>query len=179
MIITITLPEADEVLVKPGQKVDFETPILKRHSKKDIKVPLAQLLKIKSKDIFSHLKKFVGEEVTKNDLIAEVKGMLSTKRYFSEYEGVLKEINHGDGSITIAVKSDQDDIVIKQLTCLNLLTVSGNFFKNSCHFIFMAFAFHSAVQPFSLLRFLLRLQDWNIICFFVNHDIFYDSVTHK
>lgn len=25
----------------------------------------------------------------------------------------------------------------------------------------------------------LRLQDRNIICFFVNHDIFYDSVTHK
>ena len=84
-----------------------------------------------------------------------------------------------DRRFTCAHETDQHDIVIKELTSLDLLTVSCDLFKDSSHFIFMTSAFHSAVQPFSLSCFLLRLQDRDIVCFFISHDILYNSVTHK
>lgn len=130
MIITLTLPFEDEqVLVQVGQQVDFTTPILKKHSKKEVKVPLADLLKIPAKKIFQHLKKFVGEEIGKNDLIAEYKSMLSVKRYFSEYDGVIKEINHNEGYITIEVTSDKNSDVMLSFFKAEIEAINKNEFK--------------------------------------------------
>lgn len=112
MIITLTLPvENGDILIQAGQTVDYTTPILKKHAKQAVKIPLAKMLKIPANKIFQHLKKFVGEEISKNDLIAEYKTLLSIRRYFSEYDGQIKEINHRDGYIVMETAAEKSDML--------------------------------------------------------------------
>jgi hypothetical protein len=104
MKIPVLVPQDAELLVEAGQKVDFGTPFVRRGSVEEIKVPLANVLGFPPDKIFMYLHKFVGEPVRKDELLAEHKTMMTTKQYVSEYEGIIKEINHYDGSLTIAVQ---------------------------------------------------------------------------
>mgnify|MGYP000339798698 CR=1 FL=1 len=52
-------------------------------------------------------------------------------------------------------------------------------FKYIGNLILMASAFHSAVQPFSLFCFLLRLENRHVICFFIYHNVLDNTVSHK
>lgn len=112
MIIDIHLPTEGEILISSGQKIDFDTPVIKKKTKTDLKIPLASTLKIPAKKIFNSLKKFVGEPLKKGDLLAEAKSMFGHKKYFSETDGVLKEINHHDGYIVIEADSDDENTII-------------------------------------------------------------------
>jgi hypothetical protein len=75
------------------------------------RVPLADLLKFQPDKIFMSLKKVVGDEVKKGDLIAEHKGMFSTKQYFSSVDGIIREIDHLTGSLTLELQGDSDSII--------------------------------------------------------------------
>ena len=101
MPITFSIPVKERLLIKQGQDVDFTTPLLKKGEQEQKTIPLSELLKISPQKIFLYLKKFVGEEVSRGDLIAEKKGLLDKKQYFSEYDGVLKEIDHEHGNLLI------------------------------------------------------------------------------
>lgn len=104
MVISITLPLDDEILVKAGEDVDFSTSLLKEQLKDLVTIPLAKILHIPATKIFHHLKKFVGDEVKKDDLIAERPSLLSKKAYYCEIDGVIKEVNHEEGYIVIETK---------------------------------------------------------------------------
>lgn len=102
MKIPVIVPDGAKLLLKKGQKVDFETPFIQRHSEEEIKLPVASALGISPDKIFMYLHKFVGDKVAKDEVLAEKKAMMSSKQYMSEYSGTIKEVNHSDGSVTIA-----------------------------------------------------------------------------
>ena len=111
MLITIPLSISDHCLLKEGQEVDFETPFLQKKVEEEINVSIAKNLNIPSQKIFHYLKKFVGESIEKNEIIAINKGMFTTKKIVSKYSGLIKEINHSDGSITIMSKTKAENTV--------------------------------------------------------------------
>lgn len=107
MQLTVTIPKDWELSVREKDTVDFSTPIIHSTVMKPAAIPLAQIINIAPKKIFTVLKKFVGEEVKKGDLIAFNKGFLFSKKYISEYDGILKEVNHNDGHIVIDYRTEE------------------------------------------------------------------------
>src|SRR5690348_13796047 len=101
MTIAFTVPLESDILIKKGQEVDFDTPFVKAAETQTIEIDLAKKLSTAPKNIFQHLKKFVGEAINKGDLIAQSSSLLSSKSYYSEQQGVIKEIDHNRGVIII------------------------------------------------------------------------------
>ncbi len=108
MTITLPIPTNSKLLIKSAQEVDFKTPFIKRSLKKEVKIKIAGELGIHPAKIFMHLTKIVGDEINKGELIASKKTFWGEKKYFSDFEGIIKEVNHEDGSITIAVESEEE-----------------------------------------------------------------------
>ena len=107
MTISLSLPTNGDILVKAGDEIDFDTPIVNHQGTDEVKVPIAKLIKVPEAKIFNHLRKFVGEHIKKGDLVAENKTMFLKKQYFSEYDGIIKEVNHAEGAILMQVTSDE------------------------------------------------------------------------
>lgn len=108
MTITLSIPTNAKLLIKSGQEVDFKTPFIKRGLKKSIKIKIAAELGIPPAKIFLHLTKVVGDEINKGELLAAKKTFWGEKKYFSDFEGVVKEVNHEDGSIIVDVESEEE-----------------------------------------------------------------------
>lgn len=106
MVIRISIPEDVHVNVKAGQMVDFTTPLYTKKTAQQIRLAIAEQLKVPPKRIFQYLKKFVGDTVEKGDVIARHQSLFSTKLYKSEHHGIIKEIRHEDGSIILEATSD-------------------------------------------------------------------------
>jgi hypothetical protein len=109
MSLNIAVPFVGDLLIKKGQEVDFTTPFCKRTSTELVHITLSSVLNTEPKNIFQYLKKFVGDEIKKGDLVAEKKNMLSKKKYTSQHDGVIKEINHEEGTLTIEVLGQEQD----------------------------------------------------------------------
>lgn len=107
MHVTISLPEGSECLLTKGQEVDFSTPFLKAHDAVEMKIPIGKKLKIDGTKIFKYLKKFVGEKVEKNEVIASRKSFFVSHTIVSEHDGIIKEIDHAQGVIVIKTRSDE------------------------------------------------------------------------
>jgi len=107
MIITIIIPKDTKLLVKSGQTVDFDTPLVEKHLQTDIKISIDKKLGIKPDKIFHYLQKFVGETVEKDEVLAFKKGVFLSKKVISNYKGIVKEINHNDGMMLIACDVDE------------------------------------------------------------------------
>ncbi len=116
MKIPVKIPEDAELLIQSGQTVDFTTPFIRRKATSTIRVPLSDILKFPPEKIFMALKKVIGDPVKKGDLIAEHKGLLSTKQYFSSVDGMIREIDHLTGTMTIELESDKDNIMMSFVT---------------------------------------------------------------
>jgi len=112
MIIKIKTPENGSLLIKGGDKINFNQPFFKKSLSQDILINLAEELKINPKKIFNCLKKFVGDPVKKDDLIAIHKDFFSTKKVVSPVNGIIKEINHQNGTITIKTEKDEKNIFL-------------------------------------------------------------------
>jgi len=97
----ISVDQSQHVLIKPGQKVDFKTPLLKKAYQNEIKLPVAQALDIPPQKIFLTLLKLVGETIKKGEVIAKNKAFFSEKKYVSNYDGIIKEINHEEGYLLL------------------------------------------------------------------------------
>lgn len=111
MLITIPLSVSDHCLLKEGQTVDFDTPFLQKKTEEEVSISIAKNLNVSPQKIFHYLKKFVGETVEKNETIAINKGIFTTKKIISNHSGLIKEINHTDGTIIILSKSETENTV--------------------------------------------------------------------
>lgn len=112
MILSIPIPEKGKPLIKVGQQVGFDTPLFEEKVQKETRIFISQKIDVQPSKIFHHLKHLVGEKVKKGDVIAEKKGLFSQKSYRSEFDGILKEVNHTDGSILIEIMTN-DDVITK------------------------------------------------------------------
>ncbi|MFA5770152.1 MAG: hypothetical protein WC894_01495 [Patescibacteria group bacterium] len=111
MLITIPLSVSDHCLLKEGQVVDFETPSLQKKVEEEINISIAKNLNVSPQKIFHYLKKFVGESIEKNETIALNKGIFTTKKIVSKYSGLIKEIDHSKGSITILSQTETENTI--------------------------------------------------------------------
>lgn len=111
MLITVPLTITDHCLLKEGQDVDFETPFLKKKTEAEVNISIAKNLNVSPQKIFHYLKKFVGETIEKDETLAVNKGIFSTKKIISKYSGLIKEINHSDGTITILSREETENTV--------------------------------------------------------------------
>ncbi len=107
MILTIHLSENEKLLIKSGQKVDFETPLDKEKNIEEATILISSRLGVSPDKIFRFITKFVDETIHKGDIIAQKKSMFGQTKIHSEYEGILKEINHKDGSIVLQIQSEK------------------------------------------------------------------------
>ncbi len=110
MNLSIQIPTGSHVKAKAGEITDFKTPLFEIASDAEHVIPLAQKLSVSPSKIFHHLKKFVGEEVKKGDLLAINKGLFSTKRVISDYGGKIQEIDHTEGTIIITIKGKKNTV---------------------------------------------------------------------
>lgn len=108
MQISVQIPPGSHVKIKAGEMIDFKTPLFEIVSNAEHSVPLAQKLGVPPSKIFHHLKKFVGEEVKKGDLLALKKELFSTKRVTSDYDGKIQEIDHTEGTVVITIKGKKN-----------------------------------------------------------------------
>jgi len=108
MNIFLTIPQNGKILVKAGQKVDFETKLFEVKNQKTVKIDLQKELHISPQNIFSYLKKFIGEKIKKGDILASKKGFFSSKKIKSQWDGVLKEIDHQKGLLIIKTEENDD-----------------------------------------------------------------------
>ena len=111
MLVTVPIAEGSTCLLKAGQEVDFDTPFLKTGKEVETIIPLSKKLGVPSSKIFRYMKKLVGDTVTKDEVLASKKTLFSETHIKSESEGVLKEINHYEGSVVIMGKSDEDHVI--------------------------------------------------------------------
>ena len=112
MKIPVKIPENSELLIKSGQTVDLETPFHRSKGKKMTRIPLAEILGFKPEKIFMVLKKVVGDTVKKGDLLAEYQAMFSTKQYLSAVAGIIKEIDHNLGTVTLELDSEDSKVTM-------------------------------------------------------------------
>lgn len=104
MILSVQIPTGSHATVKTGDTVDFDTPLFETPSQTEYPIEFAQKLGAEPSKIFHFLKKFVGEDVHKGDILAIRRSVLSTKTVTSEYDGKIKEIDHVGGTIIITTK---------------------------------------------------------------------------
>jgi len=110
MTIELKIPINAHLLVKENQSVDFQTPFFELKTKKNINIPVAKKLSIKPDKIFRYLKKLVGENIEKGEVIAERKTFFSSQKIVSSNSGVIKEINHDLGEITLEINEKDEQI---------------------------------------------------------------------
>ena len=108
MNLTIVLPDEEKCLLKNNQKVDFDTPFVEVKKELNKEIMLADKLKIPPHKIFNFLKKFVGDKVNKDEVIAFKKGLFSDNKYVSEYQGIITEVDHEKGKITLKIQDSKD-----------------------------------------------------------------------
>lgn len=111
MKVPVKIPENSDLLIQTGQRVDFSTPFIQKKGRKKIEIPLAKTLNFKPEKIFLILKKLIGDTVKKGELLAENKAFLSTKQYYAEADGVISEINHHTGSITLEIDTQDSHLL--------------------------------------------------------------------
>lgn len=111
MNIIIPLSNFDHCVLKENQEVDFETPFLQKKTEEEVNISIAKNLGVSPEKIFHYLKKFVGEVIEKDETIAINKGVFTTKKVISKYSGLIKEINHSDGSITILSRTETENTI--------------------------------------------------------------------
>ncbi|MBI4225484.1 hypothetical protein HY612_00015 [Candidatus Roizmanbacteria bacterium] len=111
MIITLFIPDDAKCLLKPGQDVDFNASFYEEKSRSEVNIAVSKKLHIPSDKIFKYLKKFVGDQINKGEVLAEKKSLIKSYFIISEYTGIIKEINHHDGNVIISTSKPQDNQV--------------------------------------------------------------------
>lgn len=101
MIVSLNIPDNVKILVKKDQLVDFSTPLWEKICEETTEINIAKKLGIKPEKIFDYLKKFINDQLKKNEVIAEKKGFLFDKKILSPKDGEIREINHDLGIVTI------------------------------------------------------------------------------
>lgn len=108
MKVSVKIPDSGKLLIETGQSVDFSTPLFKSKKTNLIAIPLANILDFSPENISDHLKKTVGESVVVDELLAENKKFLSSKKYFSQIDGLIKDVNHETGEVVIEKQYEKE-----------------------------------------------------------------------
>lgn len=99
------LPIPGEVLVKEGERVEFDTVVARTSVPGGVEiVKLVHLLGIDPDDVGRYLTKKVGDDVKKDEIIAEKKGFLGMFKSVatSPTTGVIQQISELTGQVTIS-----------------------------------------------------------------------------
>jgi hypothetical protein len=83
MVISIQIPKNDKLLITKGQKVDFMTPFAVKKSSSTVRVPITEMLGVKPEKIYKLVQKTIGQEIKKDEVIAEEKNIFNSKKYIS------------------------------------------------------------------------------------------------
>jgi len=111
MAIKIILPENTFCLLKPGDRVEFGQPFLEKKEKREEEVFVAKKLNIQPKKIFQYLKKFIGDFVKKDEIIALKKNFFSENKVLSPFNGIIKEVDHNLGKVVISFDEKNKKII--------------------------------------------------------------------
>lgn len=110
MIINVQTDEKSNCLIKEGDKVDFETPFFEKISQSTVTIDVSKKLDIDPGKIFRYLKKLVGEEIKKNQIIALKHSFLNSIKLVSQYDGHIKEVDHNTGKIILNIDKNEKSI---------------------------------------------------------------------
>jgi hypothetical protein len=102
--LRLHVPSTYEIAVSPGEAINFDTIIARHrltHQRQAITVPLARLLRFTPQNIDSYLQHPPGKQLRKGDVVAQVDGLLKTRAYLADCDGVLTHVNRTTGEITI------------------------------------------------------------------------------
>jgi hypothetical protein len=111
MQISVTTAPLLKCLLKIGQRVDFNTPYLEKKTATAAQIPVAKKLGISPTHIFRYLKKFVGETIKKGEVLAIKKSLIASTKVVSEQAGVIAEIDHQEGTVTISSIKEKTDSI--------------------------------------------------------------------
>ncbi len=101
MVLDYELPTDYKLLVKKGDLIDFQTSLFELKTYSVNEVNISTKLDVSPEKIFRYLKKLVGEEVKKGEILASKKNLLSTRSVISEFTGTITEIDHNLGKIIL------------------------------------------------------------------------------
>lgn len=110
MKVPVKVPINKKLLVKAGQKVDFTTPFFEKTKSSMVELEIAKTLDFPPDKIFRFLKKVIGDSIKAGDLLAEKKGILSTKQFNSNITGIIREINHLNGNLVIELDGNESSV---------------------------------------------------------------------
>lgn len=111
MIITLTLPNNTHLIAKKGEIINFGDPLYEIESRKEIIINIADKLGIRPENIFRYMVKVIGDKVKKGELIAKKKDFIRSQKIFSDYDGIIREINHQRGEVVLAMDKNNQKIV--------------------------------------------------------------------
>jgi hypothetical protein len=101
MIIKLSLPKNCLIKVKRKDEVSFGDHLYQYDFSQTISINIADKLAIKPANIFQSLVKIINQTIKKGELLAKKKGLFRTKKLYSDYDGIIKEINHVTGEVII------------------------------------------------------------------------------
>jgi len=110
MTITISFPQDIHCLLKVGDSINFGEPFLEKKEKKQSELFIAKDLGIQPKKIFRYLKKFVGDSVSRDEIVALKKDFFSEKKILSPFDGIIKEIDHDQGKIVLTINEKEKKV---------------------------------------------------------------------
>lgn len=146
MIIEVPFSSQDELLIKEGDLINLDTPLIKKARSKKVIINIAEQLNVNFLKIFNFLKKFVGETVSIGDILAEKKGLFKNKKVISPVNGVITQIDHNTGEMIIETQAENNQLLkafftgkiyqiknnwlhvkVKKGISFNIKNASGNF----------------------------------------------------
>lgn len=101
MIINLSLPKNCQIKVKKKEEVSFGHLLYQSNPPNLVSINIADKLNIEPADIFQFLTTTINQSIKKGQILAKKKGLFFSKKVFSDYDGVIKEINHLNGKIAI------------------------------------------------------------------------------
>lgn len=111
MVISFDISVPGKLQLTVGQTVDFNTPLVRTVTKEVIRLQIAQELGIPNDKIFMHVSKIVGDKVEANEILATKKLTFSSKQISSPKSGIIAQIDHETGSLSIETSSENSGVV--------------------------------------------------------------------
>ncbi|MBI2612109.1 hypothetical protein HYW54_05215 [Candidatus Gottesmanbacteria bacterium] len=111
--ITVHIPEDSQIVVKEDENVDETTLLAKIDEEEETStLPLSKLLNVKPPSVSKFLNKRIGDEISKGEVIATKKTLLSTVAIKSPYDGKLLQIDLRIGALILQTKKSTPKKII-------------------------------------------------------------------
>lgn len=117
MKVTVHFPisKNTKVLVDDGDKIDSNTPLAEEPlALREETILVAKILRVNPSAIYKYLKKQVGQEINKGEILAEKRGFFSSCVIKSPISAKLGQIDLKKGTLTLLKNSPSR---VKKITC--------------------------------------------------------------